>query len=440
MAQKRSSLLRDESGAVIVEFVVVSPFLLLMFSLVLLFTELNQFQISAQQLSVIQSWRNAGNNTNSGKASDMFGVRSTTGSAFLNSALLNSKSSSLGEGTGSAVNEVLGPVLEEAKLRRMLVAYPNIRAVTYPGIQNQDQEEALGQAAAHFIYSSPTVDQALDGLGNSNFLSFENAESSLYATPWDVMGMPRNTFETAFLDPTELDEEETLEDQDWEPTEEGFIAYRNESFLSPVRTLVNGFIGESGENEDAGDFLELLEISYPTRMPIMHDSYSAYWKEEDPRDVTTLTRIRAVDRMTVLRMPLYTIPMILQTLMSGNILVFSDLIGTPSEPGILNDAGLLPDILGELDFASGIFDNEAFTTLGNLISGAGHTLEAAQPLRKVDKDHRFEHDVEGLFRDPVHPDSSFFGSFEDFDTGPTISEKHRLEELTENKEIRSMVQ
>ena len=51
------NIVKDEEGAVMIEFLIAAPILLVFLLSVFFFMDLNRFQISAQHLAGVQTWR-----------------------------------------------------------------------------------------------------------------------------------------------------------------------------------------------------------------------------------------------------------------------------------------------------------------------------------------------------------------------------------------------
>src|SRR5690606_22801443 len=72
--------LKDEDGVVMVEFIIVFPFLAILFTLILYYIEVTRFQMSALQLSAAHTWRVAAAEDNNGLSrSDDFGYKGASG-------------------------------------------------------------------------------------------------------------------------------------------------------------------------------------------------------------------------------------------------------------------------------------------------------------------------------------------------------------------------
>jgi Flp pilus assembly pilin Flp len=76
--------LKDEDGVVMVEFIIVFPFLAVLMTLIMYYIETTRFQMSALQLSAAHSWRLAAMEQTQGMArSDDFGFAGTSGMATI---------------------------------------------------------------------------------------------------------------------------------------------------------------------------------------------------------------------------------------------------------------------------------------------------------------------------------------------------------------------
>ncbi len=77
---KPKDFLKDEDGVVMVEFVIVFPFLAVLMTLILYYTEVTRFQMSAMQMSAAHTWRLAAMEQTTGMArSDDFGYAGVSG-------------------------------------------------------------------------------------------------------------------------------------------------------------------------------------------------------------------------------------------------------------------------------------------------------------------------------------------------------------------------
>ena len=82
------NLLRDESGAVMVEFVIVSPFLITIMMAVFYFGDVGRFLCATHQWAAVQTWRSVGRGDTGLSDSDDFGFTSYGGADGIDKAMM----------------------------------------------------------------------------------------------------------------------------------------------------------------------------------------------------------------------------------------------------------------------------------------------------------------------------------------------------------------
>lgn len=311
-------VIRDESGSVMTEFLIVMPFLLTVFFGIMFYTDLNRFNISAHEHSYVQAWKGvAQNNKNLSNSDDL---------TFTSYELF-------------AGISIPSQILDLVDMRHAIILYPaatggNIRAALIYGIGNISIE-----GIANF-FGSPSLSSLSD---------------AILDTPYGIQGMPRKTLDRRELQLTELGGS-------------GNLTYRNTTYLTPLMGAANSFVGYKDEG---GAYINITDVTVPARMSIINDPYSVYWNNKGKR-------LRYVDRFTLIRDPVYAVTAIVQTAISGNI-------------GIITQLSTIADDLGYSAFADALsfLNNPIIQTIGSLLD----FKEQAQPFRKVDKRMDQQHDV-----------------------------------------------
>jgi len=272
------NLATDESGAVMVEFIIVAPLLLTLMLMEFFFVDFNRFQISSQQMANTLAWKRVGENTNTAQSDADF---SFTPPPDLGSMVPGLPDASvLGGALGVATNYKLISGITPAA----------ISTVELPG---------LGGIQAAAIHAANMIQgHIIAPLGvNSTSLVEQDMATSLGA---GEIGAP------------------TVD-----------LVYRNSTFIAPVVNVIHSGTWIGSTNADMGTSGEVLMedffLKVPSRGVSVNDPGSVYWGNKEKR-------MRYTDRYTILRDPVFFVGAVIQTFVSGGVFF------APEIPTAMDDA------------------------------------------------------------------------------------------------------
>lgn len=281
------NLWRDEEGAVMIEFLIVLPFLLMIIFGIFMYMDINRFMIASQQAAGTQAWLGVAQGRADFDPSDEIGASGLP---------------------------AVGSFTDYANLRTTMRMAPIV----------------VGDVFAYAVYATG-------------------------GTPFDIQGMPRNTFDKREFVPGEVGLSGTL-------------TYQNQDYITPFAAIANSYIGN---RDQQGSWVDWDDVQYMARQSILHDTYSVHYGNK-------AKRLRYADRFTIMRNPLYMTAGLIQTFVSGN-------------PGVLGELGTITEDLGYESISGMLGPAEALGTVLQVLSFS----EQAQPLRKLDKRMDQQHDVNG---------------------------------------------
>lgn len=251
----------DETGSVMVEFVIVAPLLLTIMLMEFFFIDFNRFQINAQVHASTIAWKRVGEASNTGADDSSFGIVAPAG---------------LPAGVSAFLNTVGGAV--------------NLRII----------QAAAGPARA-------LVDNAGIGSGQAGIIHAANNAAGHTMVPLGVNG---NSL--AHVDMRSGAQELGA------PTSD--LTYRNTTFIQPLVNLIHSgtWIGKDGAATSGNVVLQDYFLAVPASGTSMNDPGSVFWGNKEKR-------ARYVDRYTILRSPIFFAGAVGQTVISGGILSLAEI-------------------------------------------------------------------------------------------------------------------
>jgi len=251
----------DETGSVMVEFVIVAPLLLTLMLMEFFFIDFNRFQINAQQHASTMAWKRVGEASNTGADDASFGMTAPGG---------------LPAGATSFLNTVGG-----------VANFRVIQAAAGPALAIADNA-GLGSAQAGIVHAANNAaGHALVPLGvNGNSLAYVDMRDGA-----QELGAPTND-----------------------------LTYRNTTFIQPLVNLIHSgtWIGQDGAATSGDVVLQDYFLAVPAAGSSMNDPGSVFWGNKEKR-------ARYVDRYTILRDPIFFAGAVGQTIISGGILALAEI-------------------------------------------------------------------------------------------------------------------
>ncbi len=251
----------DETGSVMVEFVIVAPLLLTLMLMEFFFIDFNRFQINAQVHASTIAWKRVGEASNTGADDASFAIQAPGGLPPSVTTILNS-----------------------------IGAVGNFRVV----------QGAAGPALA-------LIDNAGLGSIQAGAVHAMNNVSGHSMVPLGVNGKS-----LAHVDMR------TGAQELGAPTSD--LTYRNTTFIQPLVNIISSgaYIGKDGPATSGDVVLQDFFLSVPASGTSMNDPGSVFWGNK-------AKRARYVDRYTILRDPIFFAGAVGQTVISGGILSLAEI-------------------------------------------------------------------------------------------------------------------